>query len=169
MKASEILAKLAPTAATLLGGPFAGMAVQAIGDAFGMSDATKDKIADVLESGQMTGEQLAALKTAEQNLKLELERLNVKRDEIAAADRDSARRMQTATGSRIPGALAMLVTIGFFGILGYMLAADYKPSDALLVRLGSLGTAWSSIVGFYFGSSHGSQLKTEALAAGSRK
>ena len=40
----EWLKAIAPTAATLLGGPLAGMAVEAIGNALGVSDATKEKI-----------------------------------------------------------------------------------------------------------------------------
>ena len=55
------LQQIAPTIATALGGPLAGMAVEAIGNALGMSDATKESITDVLKSGTMTAEQTAAL------------------------------------------------------------------------------------------------------------
>ena len=41
---SDVLKKLAPTAATLLAGPFAGMAVEAIGNALGMDEPTQEKI-----------------------------------------------------------------------------------------------------------------------------
>ena len=158
------LAKLAPTAASLIGGPFAGIAIQALGTAFGISEPTQAKIETAFKSGQLNGDQLVALKLAEQNLALKLEELGVKREELEYADTKSARDMQIATGSWVPGVLALFVTLGFFGILGWMLHAAVSPSEPLLVMLGSLGTAWASIVGFYFGSSHGSQAKNNLLA-----
>lgn len=52
------LTKLAPVAASLLGGPLAGLAVDAIGSALGLKDATKEKITEVLQSGTMTAKQI---------------------------------------------------------------------------------------------------------------
>ena len=72
--------------------------------------------------------------------------------------------MQVVTQSHVPAVMSYLITAGFFGILGYMLSDDYKSSEPLLVMLGSLGTAWVAVVNFWFGSSHGSRQKTEALA-----
>ena len=165
MEISDVLKKLAPTAATLLAGPFAGMAVEAIGNALGMDEPTQEKITSAFKEGKLTGDQLAAVKLAEQKLALSLEELGVKREELELADNKSARDMQIATQSRVPGLLAFTVTLGFFGILIGMLFSDVKPSEPLLVMLGSLGTSWTAVVGFYFGSSHGSRVNQQIVAA----
>jgi hypothetical protein len=161
------LKTLAPTIATVLGGPLAGMAVQAIGSAMGMTDATGERINEVLTSGNMTSEQVAALKQAELALKARLSELQIKPEEIAAADRASARQMQATVRSKIPGALAILITLGFFGILLGMMTGDLKSTgntEALLIMLGALGAAWGAVVNFYYGSSAGSASKNELLA-----
>jgi len=59
-----------------------------------------------------------------------------------------------------------MVTLGFFGVLAYMLFRSIPASgrDSMLLMLGSLSTAWTSVVAYYFGSSAGSDRKTELLA-----
>jgi len=71
--------------------------------------------------------------------------------------------MQKETKSYVPPALAALVTIGFFGILLGLMLGYAKQSNELLVMLGSLGTAWTGIIAFYFGSSSGSQAKDQLI------
>jgi hypothetical protein len=72
--------------------------------------------------------------------------------------------MQVQTKSYIPATLAVVVTLGFFGILYMLMAGKIMPgSEALMIMLGSLGTAWTGIIAFYFGSSAGSQAKDEMI------
>ena len=64
----------------------------------------------------------------------------------------------------MPAFLALLITAGFFSILGLMwMHPEATISDPLLIMLGSLGTAWTAVVTFYFGSSSGSQAKDYML------
>lgn len=166
MDLKKILGAVAPHLATAILGPVGGLAVQVLGDALGIDEPTQEKIADAFKSGQMTGEQIVAVKQAEQAFLVRCKELDIDLERIHAGDRDSARGMQKETKSRIPGTLAILVTLGFFGVLGWLLIGG-KPAqggDALLVMLGALGTAWGAIVQFYFGSSAGSAAKNEMLA-----
>jgi hypothetical protein len=73
--------------------------------------------------------------------------------------------MQTSTRSWVPPLLAAAVTVGFFAILGGMMFGKMSVADntALTMMLGSLGTAWTGIIAYYFGSSAGSAQKTEIL------
>jgi hypothetical protein len=165
MDLKKILGAVAPTLATAILGPVGGLAVQVLGDALGIDQPTQEKIKDAFQSGQMTGEQIVAVKQAEQAFLVRCKELDIDLEKVHAGDRDSARGMQKETKSRIPGTLAILVTLGFFGVLGWLLIGG-KPAqggDALLVMLGALGTAWGAIVQFYFGSSAGSAAKNEML------
>lgn len=83
--------------------------------------------------------------------------------EYEMADKKSAREMQIAVKSKVPATLALLVTVGFFGILYSLMMGLAHPSNELMIMLGSLGTAWTGIISYYFGSSAGSQAKTDAL------
>jgi hypothetical protein len=108
------------------------------------------------------------LKKADQDFAIKMEELGVDIAKVNAADRADARNMQVQTRSYVPAILGVLITLGFFGILGYMMGwglPKNAPNDALLIMLGSLGTAWVSVVTFYFGSSMGSAKKDEVLAS----
>lgn len=163
-----ILGTVAPTLATALVGPMGGLATKAVIAALGLApDAQESDIA--LAMANATPADLLALKKADQEFAVHMKELDVDLERIAAGDRDSARKMQVQTGSWVPGVLAVGITIGFFGILGWMLVhglnKDMAGSDALLIMLGSLGTAWAGVVGYYFGSSAGSQHKDETIKA----
>jgi hypothetical protein len=158
---------IAPTVATALGGPLAGLAVDAVGSALGWTDTTKEKVEDAFSKGQMTGDQILALKQAEIALVAQEKELGFKFSELEYRDRQGARDMQTATKSYMPAVLSALVTIGYFSILIGMMRGALKVDDsqALLIMLGSLGTAWGAVMAFWFGSTHGSAEKTRLLAA----
>lgn len=159
------LGKLAPVAASLLGGPLAGLAVSALGDALGLKDATKDAIMEVVQSGTMTPEQVAALKTAEANLKIKLKELDIKAEEIAMQDRDSARKMQIQNRSWIPAVLTVLTVGGFFWLLigSAMGTFALTGSDIMMLLLGVLARETAGVYAYWFGSSSGSAQKTEML------
>ena len=156
------LKQIAPTIATAFGGPLAGMAVSAISKALGVEP---DKVQDMISSNKLSAEQIAQLKIAEIELQKQAQELGLNFEKLAVDDRKSARDMQAATRSMVPPILATVVTVGFFGILGMMLTGKVDSNNpALMMMLGSLGTAWTGIIAYYFGSSAGSQAKTDLLS-----
>lgn len=156
------LKQIAPTVASALGGPLAGMAVSAISKAIGVDEK---EVGDLISNNKLTAEQVAQIKIAEIELQKQAQELGLNFEKLAVDDRKSAREMQAATRSIVPPALAAIVTVGFFGILVMMLLGKVDSNNpAILMMLGSLGTAWTGIIAYYFGSSAGSQAKTDLLS-----
>ena len=156
------LKQIAPTVATALGGPLAGMAVSAISKAFGVDE---EKVQDMISSNKLNADQVAQLKMAEIELAKQAQELGLNFEKLAVEDRKSAREMQATTRSLMPPMLAGAVTLGFFVIMGLMFFNKVDSNNpAILMMLGSLGTAWTGIIAYYFGSSAGSQAKTEMMA-----
>jgi hypothetical protein len=156
------LRQIAPTIATAMGGPLAGMAVSVISKAIGVDP---DKVGDMISNNKLTAEQIAQVKIAEIELQKQAQELGLNFEKLEVEDRKSARDMQAATRSMMPPLLAGSVTIGFFGIMGMMFNGQVDSSNpAILMMLGSLGTAWTGIISYYFGSSAGSQAKTDLLS-----
>ena len=154
------LKTIAPTIATALGGPLAGLAVDAISKAIGIDP--KD-VQATIDSGKLSAEQIMSIKQAEIAMAARAQEMGLDFAKLGNEDRKSAREMQAETRSYIPAVLAIAVTLGFFGILVGMMTETFKTSDALMLMLGSLGTAWTGIIAFYFGSSAGSQAKDDLL------
>ncbi len=165
---TAILKTVAPWIGTALMGPFSGMAVEAAGNALGLSDKTTDAIKQAISGA--TPEQMLALKKADQDFAIQMQALGYKQisdlESIAAWDRKDARGMQVQIRSRVPALLSVLVTVGYFGILVGMMTDSLHVSDsqALLLMLGSLTTGWGVVMAFWFGTTNDSGRKTELLA-----
>ena len=171
MNDMDWLKTIAPLLGTALAGPSGGAAASFIADKLGVKEKTIEAVSDVLNAGKLSADQIASLKVAEIEFQKFLEQNKIDLEKIHAGDRDSARKLQIATNSYIPGILAIAVTVGFFGILLWLLnyGVPTTGGDALLVMLGALGAAWGSIIAYYYGSSSGSAVKTEALSNLARK
>jgi hypothetical protein len=156
------LKQIAPTIATAMGGPLAGMAVSVISKAVGVDP---DKVGDMISNNKLTAEQIAQVKIAEIELQKQAQELGLNFEKLEVEDRKSAREMQATTRSLMPPILAGAVTVGFFGIMVMMFIGEVDSNNpAILMMLGSLGTAWTGIIAYYFGSSASSQAKTEMLS-----
>ena len=161
--------KFAPMIGTALGGPLGGAAGALLASALGTKDATPESIQQAIVSGNLTGDQILALKTAENTFALQMADLGFKDKEALASiefqDRASARVLAENTHDWTPRLLAYGVTIGFFGLLIFLVRHEVAPAsrDLLNIMLGTLGSAWTAVVSYYFGSSAGSRDKDNTI------
>jgi hypothetical protein len=164
-KFGPLLGQVAPSIATALGGPLAGVAVRTLSNAlFGHEDASEQQVSEALSNA--TPDQLAAIKKIDADFKVQMKSLDIDLERIAAGDRDSARQMQMSTKDSTPKILAYFITFGFFGALVWILVFGIPKTgtEVILMMLGSLSTSWTGVVQFYYGSSAGSKAKTDALS-----
>jgi len=156
------LKSIAPTIATAMGGPLAGMAVEAISKAIGVDPS---RVQETINSGKMTADQIASLQTAEIALKARAQEMGLDFEKLAVADRSSARQMQMTTGSFVPPLLSVMIVIAWSTIQWFLLTHVIESSMRELVArvLGTLDGALMLVLSFYFGSSAGSSAKDQLL------
>jgi hypothetical protein len=168
MDIKAILSTVAPWIATALTGPLGGMAVRAAADALGLTDKTEASIKLALSGA--TADDMLKLKQADQGFAAQMQALGFQNIESMAklenADRDSARNREIQVKDRTPKILAYLVTMGFFGMLVFMLfkIIPTENRDILNIMLGSLSSTFTAIVAYYYGSTKGSEAKSAMLA-----
>lgn len=156
-----IVAKAAPILGTLVGGPAGAAAGGLIAAALGV-DSTPDAVSDALFKNP---DAYVKLQEIEANNKVQLQQLSVTAAQnemaheneqlsIAAKDRDSARNMAIVTKDNFTKMLAGLVTLGFFGMLALLTFTEIPEANKpiLYIMVGSLGTAWATVMAFYFGT-----------------
>ena len=154
------ITSIAPTIATCLAGPLGGMAIELLSKHLNIDP--KD-VQDTINNGKLTADQIASVQAAELAIKAKAQEMNLDFEQLATQDRKSARDMQMTVKSWIPPILAIGITIGFFGIMVGMMSGHVQSSEALMILLGSLGTAWTGVISFYFGSSASSQAKDQLI------
>jgi hypothetical protein len=164
--AAGILATLAPTVATVLGGPLAGMATTALVGALGLEPtASADEIMKAVAGA--TPEQLIKLKEVEAQLILDLKKLDVDVARIDAGDRDSARKREIATLDYTPKILAALVMGAWIAVQYFIFAGhNVEPTmrDFAMRALGTMDAALTMVLAYYYGSSSGSRNKDTQIA-----
>ena len=158
----EWLKAIAPTVATALGGPLAGMAVSAVSKALGCDP---DEVQGIISSGKLTAEQVASIQLAELELKKQAQSMGLDFAKLTVEDRKSARDMQIATKSMLVPSLAILIVSAFIGVVIATLGG-FAVVDSVLAGtlIGYLSAKAEQVVNFYFGSSAGSKEKTELLS-----
>jgi hypothetical protein len=171
-----MLGKVAPWLAATLGGPGAGLAVDALCRATGIEPSLDNarKAAQMAAAGSLTGDQFIALQAAEQGHMERMQEMGFKQlvdlEQIGYQDRASARDREVKTGdSWTPRILAAVVVGGFLWCLYYVLSGKVAglkdPSVSAMIGslIGYASAKADTVVGYYFGSSAGSDRKTDIL------
>lgn len=172
-KVLDVIRKVAPTIATALGGPLAGLATHTLGGVLlGKDDASADEINEYI-LGHTNPEVLLKLKTAEIELQKHLGQLDIdmaelgyKSSRLHVEDRVSARNMASITKSRATAIIAGCVLFAFAGILAMLFVVEVPEASrpVLYVLIGALATALTQVMNFYFGSSEGSKVKDTQIS-----
>lgn len=180
---ATVLGSVAPTLATMLGGPFAGAAVTALEGAFGLQPGSgSEAITKVVQSGGMTPEIMAAVRAADQKhaevlgqQDIDLAKLNADHEAAMAStdagDRDSARKREMVVKDSTTPALAWMVVAASVALGGAVVAGyvTKDPAQATLVGtvIGYVFSEAKQVLAYYFGSSKASGRQTELLAQSS--
>jgi len=164
----SILSQVAPTIATALGGPLAGMAVAFIGNkVLGKPAATVDDIANLVTSTDPQA--LVQLKQAELDFQAHLQDVGVQLDQLDVSDRESARNLAIARGFWPQIALSVVFLGGYFMLMWVIVvgSVNIPPAyhDLAVTLIGVLTAGVPMILNFWFGSTHGSQKKDNTIAA----
>ena len=155
------LKTIAPTIATALGGPLAGLAIEAVSKAIGIDP--KD-VQSTISEGKLSSDQIMLLKQAEIQMAARAQEMGLDFAKLSNEDRKSARDMQAATKSKLVPFLAIVIVMSFIGVVISTLAGATKVESVLAGTLiGYLSAKAEQVIAFYFGSSAGSQKKDELL------
>lgn len=131
---------------------------RAAGEVFGTDDAAAigaQAAADPAKADAFA----AKLQAATAGLRAELaDRRNARGTTVALA----AARSPLAWGAPV---VSGAVTVGFVGVLASLTLHALPDSGVVNVLVGTLATAFGSVVNFWLGSSAGSQAKTQQLAS----
>lgn len=164
----SLVSSVAPMLGGALGGPLGAAAVETIANALGLSDKTEATVKQALSG--VTPDQMLAVKNADNDFTAKMAELGFKNvqdlEALAASDRNSARQREEVVKDNTPRVLAYLITLGFFGMLAFMLFSSVPQGsrDLLNILMGALASGWISVTAYYFGSSSGSAAKTDLLA-----
>ena len=152
---SGLIGQIAPTIAGAIFGPVGGLAAKALTQALGLNDgASHEDIENAILNA--TPEQLAAIKRADNDFKVQMKQLDIDLVKIAADDRANARNYAIQTHDLTPRFLAVVIVV-CYGLAQYFLFTHViDPSMRELVArvLGTIDGALMLVLSYYFGSSH---------------
>lgn len=164
IKWKKIVSAVAPTLATALGGPLAGMATKQIAGAIlGNENAKEAELEAAITAGGP--DMLVKLKELDQQFEIKLRELGLELEKLDVQDRASARAREIAVRDWVPPTLAIGNFVAFCSMLYLMFSRQIPETnrDVFYILLGTLAGNLGAVMTYYFGSSSGSRAKDEIL------
>lgn len=159
-KLKDVLVGAAPTLATALGGPAAGLVVSMLSKAFGLSSADPDQLAkqialdpeSSLKLAQLEADHAKAMREMDMNFyKLQLEDIasaRLRETEVVKVRGKSDLIMQVLSG---------LITVGFFLTMTLFMSdvvnISQTEQNVFSLLIGMLVSKFGTVIDYYFGSS----------------
>jgi hypothetical protein len=150
--------------------PFANLAAKALSDGLGKDvKADPDSISSAITEAMASPDQLAKLKTIDDQFAAQMKALDIQNldalTQIAEQDTASAREREESVRDWMPRFLGTGIVSAFLTAVFLILTGHAKADSVMAGTLiGYLSAKAEQVVVYYFGSSAGSERKTELLA-----
>lgn len=164
----DLLKTLAPTIASAVGGPAAGMAVKALAEVFGLSpDAKPSDLEAMIEQGRLTPEMIASLKELELKFQNEEKERGFRYAELVVQDRKSAREANVAGGTQMHlfGMSVVLLVLTLGTEIAVLIKGLPTGTSELVVGrvLGLLDSVALMVLAYWYGTSSSSKTKDSVI------
>jgi uncharacterized protein (DUF849 family) len=160
--AKAILSTVAPTLATALGGPMAGVAVTSIIKALDIKeDSTEEEVLKAISTA--SPESLLKLKEMEHDFKAKMKQLEVDVMALEIKDKENSRKREIETSDKTNRILAYLIVALYIAMQLWLVSGNILPQEMreiVMRALGTLDAIMGMVFSYYFGSSLGSKEKT---------
>lgn len=171
----KVVSTIAPAVASAFGTPALGVGVAMLSRAiFGDESKSADDVAAAISSGQLTGEQLAAVTAANNQFKVDMARIGVdlakleaEQEALYVKDVQDARARQIATKDYTPQAILGILFILWAGTFAMFFLLTVPADEfvrALLLRAyATIEVGLSGAIAYFIGSSRGSKSSGDSI------
>lgn len=146
----KLIADYAPTVASALGGPAAGLVVHAIESMFGLQGSTPDQLAQAIQTDPEGKDKILQIQYQH------IDSLFALRNQDAANAREREEKIVELTGKRdwVVDVISILVVIGFFVLAVVNYFFSIKDDHVMVMLIGQISSGFLMVLAFYYGSSN---------------
>lgn len=157
---------IAPTVASVIGGPIAGVAVSQLSSLLlGKPDGSPDELLTAFNGA--SADKLLQLKQLEADTQIKLKQLELDVSKLDYDDTSNARQRQiemakyTGKGDVVQDSLAIILLVGVFALITALFTVPIPKDSMQIIYMvaGTLLGTLTTVFGFYFGSSKAAKLR----------